>query len=72
MTSVNGHQRRCRGLLRNRHRLEGKIGSRTINRDSITVTKTLEQGATKILYRWQEVADKLEEDFFPNILSLRY
>ena len=37
-----------------------------------TVTKTLEQGATKILYRWQEVADKLEEDFFPNILSLRY
>jgi hypothetical protein len=29
-----------------------------------TVTKTLEQGATKILYRWQEIADKLDEDLF--------
>ncbi|KAG5235897.1 berberine bridge enzyme [Salix suchowensis] len=26
------------------------------------ITKTLEQGATKILSRWQEVADKLDED----------
>ncbi|XP_061984651.1 berberine bridge enzyme-like 26 [Populus nigra] len=29
-----------------------------------TVTKTLEQGATKLLYRWQQVADKLDEDLF--------
>jgi len=33
-----------------------------------TVTKTLEQGATKILYRWQEIADKLEEDLFIRVL----
>lgn len=29
-----------------------------------TVPKTLEQGATKILYKWQNVADKLDEDLF--------
>nr|QHW03925.1 berberine bridge enzyme-like protein 36 [Populus davidiana x Populus alba var. pyramidalis] len=28
------------------------------------VAKTLEQGATKILYKWQQVADKLDEDLF--------
>ncbi|XP_057972153.1 berberine bridge enzyme-like 13 [Malania oleifera] len=28
------------------------------------VGKTLEQGATKILYKWQQVADKLDEDLF--------
>ncbi|XP_052181289.1 berberine bridge enzyme-like 15 [Diospyros lotus] len=29
-----------------------------------TVPKTLEEGATKILYKWQQVADKLDEDLF--------
>ncbi|KAJ6913817.1 hypothetical protein NC651_016151 [Populus alba x Populus x berolinensis] len=29
-----------------------------------TVAKTLEQGATKILYKWQQIADKLDEDLF--------
>ncbi|KAF5733606.1 putative Reticuline oxidase precursor [Tripterygium wilfordii] len=33
-----------------------------------TVTKTLEQGASRILYRWQEVADKLHEDLFIRVL----
>ncbi|XP_011013937.1 PREDICTED: tetrahydrocannabinolic acid synthase-like isoform X2 [Populus euphratica] len=33
-----------------------------------TVTKTLEQGATKILYRWQEIADKLDEDLFIRVV----
>ncbi|KAG6755625.1 hypothetical protein POTOM_041458 [Populus tomentosa] len=33
-----------------------------------TVTKTLEQGATKILYGWQEIADKLDEDLFIRVL----
>ncbi|XP_062093538.1 berberine bridge enzyme-like 26 [Humulus lupulus] len=28
------------------------------------VTKTLEQGAAKILYRWQQIVDKLDEDLF--------
>ncbi|KAL5748731.1 hypothetical protein ACOSQ2_026028 [Xanthoceras sorbifolium] len=28
------------------------------------VTKILEQGSTKLLYRWQQVADKLDEDLF--------
>ncbi|XP_071704977.1 monolignol oxidoreductase AtBBE-like 13 [Rutidosis leptorrhynchoides] len=28
------------------------------------VGRTLEQGATKILYKWQQVADKLDEDIF--------
>ncbi|PON39150.1 Xanthine dehydrogenase C subunit [Parasponia andersonii] len=28
------------------------------------VNKTLEQGATKLLYRWQQVVDKLDEDLF--------
>ncbi|KAJ6887383.1 berberine bridge enzyme-like 15 [Populus alba x Populus x berolinensis] len=37
-------------------------------RGVFTVTKTLEQGATKILYRWQEVADKLDEDLFFRVL----
>ncbi|EXB75197.1 Reticuline oxidase-like protein [Morus notabilis] len=29
-----------------------------------TVAKTLEQGATKVLYKWQQVVDKLDEDLF--------
>ncbi|XP_062094863.1 monolignol oxidoreductase AtBBE-like 13 [Humulus lupulus] len=29
-----------------------------------TVAKTLEQGATKLLYRWQQVVDKLDENLF--------
>ncbi|XP_022714495.1 berberine bridge enzyme-like 13 [Durio zibethinus] len=33
-----------------------------------TVPKTLEQGATKILYRWQQVADKLDEDLFIRVI----
>ncbi|KAK1581305.1 hypothetical protein Q3G72_004829 [Acer saccharum] len=33
-----------------------------------TVTKTLEEGATKILYRWQQVADKLDENLFLQVL----
>ncbi|OAY47184.1 berberine bridge enzyme-like 13 [Manihot esculenta] len=33
-----------------------------------TLTKTLEQGATSILYRWQQVADKLDEDLFIRVL----
>ncbi|KAJ6887380.1 hypothetical protein NC651_027651 [Populus alba x Populus x berolinensis] len=33
-----------------------------------TVTKTLEQGATKILYRWQEIADKVDGDLFIRVL----
>ncbi|KAJ6887361.1 hypothetical protein NC651_027638 [Populus alba x Populus x berolinensis] len=33
-----------------------------------TVTKTLEQGGTKLLYRWQQVADKLDEDLFIRVI----
>uniref|UniRef100_A0A6N2LFN7 FAD-binding PCMH-type domain-containing protein n=1 Tax=Salix viminalis TaxID=40686 RepID=A0A6N2LFN7_SALVM len=33
-----------------------------------TVPKTLEQGATKLLYRWQQVADKLDEDLFIRVI----
>ncbi|OAY31593.1 berberine bridge enzyme-like 13 [Manihot esculenta] len=33
-----------------------------------TVTKTLEQNATEILYRWQQVADKLDEDLFIRVI----
>lgn len=33
-----------------------------------TVAKTLEQGATKILYKWQQVADKLDEDLFIRVI----
>ncbi|KAJ8758731.1 hypothetical protein K2173_000452 [Erythroxylum novogranatense] len=33
-----------------------------------TVTKTLEQGATKLLYRWQQVADTLDEDLFIRVI----
>ncbi|GMN64426.1 hypothetical protein TIFTF001_033492 [Ficus carica] len=29
-----------------------------------TVAKTLEQGGTKVLYKWQQVVDKLDEDLF--------
>ena len=32
------------------------------------VNRTLEQGATKVLYRWQQVMDKLDEDLFMNII----
>uniref|UniRef100_A0A5B6ZC87 FAD-binding PCMH-type domain-containing protein n=1 Tax=Davidia involucrata TaxID=16924 RepID=A0A5B6ZC87_DAVIN len=33
-----------------------------------TVPKTLEQGATKILYKWQQVADKLDENLFIRVI----
>ncbi|KAK4764083.1 hypothetical protein SAY87_013521 [Trapa incisa] len=33
-----------------------------------TVTKSLEDCATKILHRWQEVVDKLDEDLFIRVL----
>ncbi|XP_059667961.1 berberine bridge enzyme-like 13 [Cornus florida] len=33
-----------------------------------TVTKTLEEGGTKILYKWQQVADKLDEDLFIRVI----
>ncbi|KAG5255425.1 berberine bridge enzyme protein [Salix suchowensis] len=33
-----------------------------------TVPKTLEQGATKLLYRWQQIADKLDEDLFIRVI----
>ncbi|KAE7996046.1 hypothetical protein FH972_000795 [Carpinus fangiana] len=33
-----------------------------------TVTKTLEQGATKTLYKWQQVADKLDENLFIRVI----
>ncbi|KVH93994.1 berberine bridge enzyme-like 15 [Cynara cardunculus var. scolymus] len=32
------------------------------------VQRTLEEGATKILYRWQHVADKLDDDLFIRVL----
>ncbi|CAO2826778.1 unnamed protein product [Amaranthus hypochondriacus] len=31
---------------------------------TFTVPRTLEQGLTKLLYRWQQVADKLDENLF--------
>ncbi|KAA8514803.1 hypothetical protein F0562_017982 [Nyssa sinensis] len=31
------------------------------------VSKTLEQGATKLLYKWQTIADKLHEDLFLHV-----
>ncbi|KAK1436078.1 hypothetical protein QVD17_01853 [Tagetes erecta] len=34
------------------------------------VGRTLEQGATKILYKWQQVADKLDEDLFIRVVIL--
>ncbi|XP_048132568.1 berberine bridge enzyme-like 15 [Rhodamnia argentea] len=33
-----------------------------------TVTRTLEQGATKLLHRWQQVVDKLDEDLFIRVI----
>ncbi|KAJ0017718.1 hypothetical protein Pint_11311 [Pistacia integerrima] len=33
-----------------------------------TVTKSLEEGATKTLYRWQQVADKLDENLFIRVV----
>ncbi|KAL5745871.1 hypothetical protein ACOSP7_027017 [Xanthoceras sorbifolium] len=33
-----------------------------------TITRTLEQGATKLLYRWQQVADKLDENLFIRVM----
>jgi hypothetical protein len=33
-----------------------------------TVPKTLKQDGTKILYRWQQVADKLDEDLFIRVI----
>ena len=33
-----------------------------------TVTKTLEQDGTKVLYKWQQVADKLDEDLFIRVI----
>ncbi|CAN1290305.1 Berberine bridge enzyme-like 15 [Linum perenne] len=33
-----------------------------------TVPKTLQQGATKVLYKWQQVADKLDDDLFIRVI----
>lgn len=33
-----------------------------------TVPKTLEQGGTKILYKWQKIADKIDEDLFIRVM----
>lgn len=33
-----------------------------------TVPRTLEQGATKILYKWQQIADKIDENLFIRVL----
>lgn len=33
-----------------------------------TVPKTLEQGATKILYKWQQIADKIDENLFIRVI----
>ncbi|XP_044468972.1 berberine bridge enzyme-like 13 [Mangifera indica] len=33
-----------------------------------TVPKTLEQGATKLLHRWQQIADKLDENLFIRVI----
>ncbi|XVE91305.1 hypothetical protein DITRI_Ditri20bG0143000 [Diplodiscus trichospermus] len=33
-----------------------------------TVPRTLEEGATKILYKWEQVADKLDEDLFIRVM----
>ncbi|KAI6706096.1 hypothetical protein NL676_009058 [Syzygium grande] len=33
-----------------------------------TVTRTLEQNATKLLHRWQQVVDKLDEDLFIRVI----
>ncbi|CAL1402792.1 unnamed protein product [Linum trigynum] len=33
-----------------------------------TVPKTLQTGATKILYKWQQVADKLDDDLFIRVI----
>lgn len=33
-----------------------------------TIPKTLEQGGTKILYKWQQVADKIDEDLFIRVI----
>ena len=35
---------------------------------AFTVNRTLEQGATKLLYKWQHVVDKLDEDLFIRVL----
>ncbi|KAM6551809.1 hypothetical protein CsatB_001617 [Cannabis sativa] len=34
-----------------------------------SVPKTLEQGATKILYKWQQVVDKLDDDLFIRVIT---
>ncbi|KAB8408226.1 hypothetical protein FH972_024838 [Carpinus fangiana] len=33
-----------------------------------TVTKNLTQGATKILYKWQQIADKIDENLFIRVI----
>ncbi|KAK2980086.1 hypothetical protein RJ640_012617 [Escallonia rubra] len=33
-----------------------------------TVPKTLEEGATKLLYKWQQVADKIDNDLFIRVV----
>ncbi|KAL6991942.1 Monolignol oxidoreductase AtBBE-like 15 [Sarracenia purpurea var. burkii] len=33
-----------------------------------TVTKTLEEGATKTLYKWQQIVDKLDDDLFIRVI----
>ncbi|KAH0851175.1 hypothetical protein HID58_091097 [Brassica napus] len=38
------------------------------HRVKMTVTKTLEQDGTKVLFKWQQVADKLDEDLFIRVI----
>lgn len=33
-----------------------------------TVTKTLEQDGTKVLYKWEQIADKLDDDLFIRVI----
>nr|XP_034930238.1 berberine bridge enzyme-like 26 [Populus alba] len=40
---------------------------RVFDRKLFRVAKTLEQGATNLLYRWQQVADKLDDDLFLSV-----
>ncbi|KAG6756789.1 hypothetical protein POTOM_040232 [Populus tomentosa] len=62
--SFLGHQRRRRWQLRNRHAWKVKLVPVPSAVTVFTVTKTLEQGATKLLYRWQQIADQLDKDLF--------
>ncbi|XP_030514286.1 berberine bridge enzyme-like 15 [Rhodamnia argentea] len=37
---------------------------------AFTITKTLEQGATKLLYKWQKIAPKLDDRLFLRVIIL--